>query len=135
MAWTMSMIMDISCGRERLPTTTGVADTVHTMDNARGMRNFARDFSLGAAGSAFVFLIMLGASSLSGDSEHGFAGSAGVALTALALLLTPVFTVLSVVAGMIQIGKRRSVIEQVGKWWALAVTSLALIALAIGFVS
>jgi hypothetical protein len=99
------------------------------VDNTAGTINVSRGFAIAAAVCAVVFLTTLVAGSLAGESDYG--GSAGWILIGLPVFLTPVFAVFSIVSGMIQIGMRKMVIEQVGKWWALAVTSLAAVALAI----
>ncbi len=95
----------------------------------------ARWFALAAAVCSFIFIVLFIGGSLTGTDEFGFGGGLGVAMLSLALFLTPVCTVFSVVAGMIQIGMRKAAIEDVGKWWALAVTSLAAAALAIGLIT
>lgn len=105
------------------------------MDASAETVNVARWFALAAAACSFVFVVLFVAGSLTGEDEFGFGGSIGVAVLSLALFLTPMFTVFSVVAGMIQIGMRKAAIEHVGKWWALAVSSLAVAALAIGLLT
>lgn len=102
------------------------------MDNTADTFNVAKGFAIAAAMCGLIFLVTVIVGSFAEESDDGFVGTGGaVLLIALPLFLTPVFTVFSIVSGMIQIGMRKMVIEQIAKWWALAVSSLAAVALAI----